>query len=215
MTISTPTTMKERETTNLMAETNNNQQEREAIVLPVDGVAGLRCQTRGVPKQTVGVEDFFKKPKSRPPDKRQRPGHYKDYFAKINAQRKMPGFCSSCGRRPPLLPYRQCERCRERSAKNRTVKRFKAITADPNFVTAILRRIESLEISVARHSLIMRKRYKTGYARGYNKGRKDEFKQWQERPVEMPSMSLSEACGHYGTEMRGYSIVGKAATPNE
>jgi hypothetical protein len=59
-------------------------------------------------------------------------------------------------------------------------------------LTAIVKRVESLEHTVARHGLIIRQVRKSAWEMGYRRGRKAEFLLWQQRPVDYAHITTQE-----------------------
>lgn len=105
----------------------------------------------------------------------------------LQAQRKLPGHCSLCGR-PNNDEFRTCERCRVKrrtARKNRREKIAAMARALKNvnllhtivIEKKLLKRLESLELAVANLQL----RNREQYCKGYEMGRKLVRKRLQRR----------------------------------
>jgi len=191
MTISAPCTALDREKSGEAAETETMNKEssrsfghgRQMIV------CAAKIEGRAL-QESRGAE---KSPKKRLADySPEVQAKARALYAEKDRLRRIAGNCGRCGRRPAAEGYKQCDRCREYMAKRRITAKYKAITSDPNILTAIMRRIQSLEHTAAIHSMIIKKRYDKGYKKGYKAGRSAEFRLWQERPVEMPTITKQE-----------------------
>ena len=84
------------------------------------------------------------------------PDKAKAFHAKIAALRKLPGNCGRCGK-PNSNGFKQCDNCREYTAAYKAGKRImaakEALNKDPLLLTRLIRRLESLELTVARIDL--------------------------------------------------------------
>lgn len=74
------------------------------------------------------------------------------FIAKMKALRADPNNCKCCGK-PRDCKHRQCLRCIEKAAKRRLLITYKTLTANPDILTDLVRRIESLEMRLAQTEL--------------------------------------------------------------
>jgi hypothetical protein len=124
------------------------------------------------------------------------PAKARAYHAKLAAIRKMPGNCGRCGK-PNANGRKQCDNCRAYSAAYKAGKRIvqakEALNKNPILLTALIRRIESLEATVAKIDLW--KEYTGTKVRTYNR-RMAQLKRRKAEAVArydaMPRMSMQE-----------------------
>lgn len=108
----------------------------------------------------------------------------KPYHDKLDELRRDPNNCGRCGK-PNNNGHRQCDNCLAYQKRYKAAKKTKPITAVGNDLDALLRRVASLEISVARLQLDKRDTYKRGYRTGQAHERKVRF-------AELPEISVQE-----------------------
>lgn len=113
------------------------------------------------------------------------------FIEKMKALRADPRNCKRCGK-PRDCERRQCRSCIQKAAKRRLLLTYKEVHKNPELLTAIIKRVESLENTVARHGLVIRKVRKAAWQKGYARGRKAEFFLWRDRQVELPTITKQE-----------------------
>jgi hypothetical protein len=74
------------------------------------------------------------------------------FHAKIAALRKLPGNCGRCGK-PNATDYNHCDKCRAYQKRYRTAKRLRGVDVTPLTVAQLVRRVQTLEMAVARLEL--------------------------------------------------------------
>lgn len=80
------------------------------------------------------------------------PAQARAYHAKIAALRKQPGNCGRCGK-PNTNGHKRCDRCRAYEKQYKTAKRLQGVDVTPLTVAQLVRRVQTLEMAVARLEL--------------------------------------------------------------
>ena len=93
------------------------------------------------------------------------------FWQRLYARRHQPGHCTRCGR-PWTGPTKTCDHCRDYHSRNNAEKRNTRLTLPEvrDQFAMILRRVASLEISVARLQTSGREAYQRGYRIGNRHG---------------------------------------------
>lgn len=74
------------------------------------------------------------------------------FIAKMKLLRSNPANCKRCGQ-PRDCERRQCRRCIEKATKRRLLVTYKTLVTNPALLTELVRRIESLEMRLAKTEL--------------------------------------------------------------
>ena len=96
-----------------------------------------------------------------------RVGKSREFFARIAARRAVPGNCVRCGQKNPAPKHKTCPRCLD-AVRRRKIAAPQNASAEKPTVDhqALLRRIESLELALARLQLSHEKIYERAYDSG-------------------------------------------------
>lgn len=79
------------------------------------------------------------------------------------ALRKTLGNCGRCGKRNPDQTHKHCPACRDYQKRRKFLRRIEPVVVSMGEVRRLVRRVESLELSVARLSLRKDIAYRSGY----------------------------------------------------
>lgn len=132
------------ETSNGEAMNNNNKPERSRLR---DSAVATGLSVGVMPKGGATKNAGLEKPSQRRLDKTAR------FIAKMKALRADPLNCKRCGKPRDCDHKRQCRSCLEKAAKRRLMISYKTLTANPDILTALVKRIESLEMRCAKVEL--------------------------------------------------------------